>query len=95
MTSRERFEAAIVEYARDEGYERPEYVLERNSRGDYSTTWVRGAWIGWQANEPKWQDMEPVAQVIQDGATVRLEWVSVQAAHNAKPGPLYAPKEKA
>jgi hypothetical protein len=32
---------------------------------------------------------EPVARVLRDGATVRLEWASVEAAHNAKPGPLY------
>lgn len=29
-----------------------------------------------------------VAQVYPYGATVRLEWASVHAAHNAKPGPL-------
>jgi hypothetical protein len=44
---------------------------------------------------------EPVARVLRDGATVRLEWASVEAAHNAKPGPLYtqsvanAPQEPA
>ncbi len=32
---------------------------------------------------------EPVARVWRDGATVRLDWDSVKAAHNAKPGPLY------
>ena len=33
---------------------------------------------------------EPVAMVFQHGATVRLDWASVKAAHNCKPGPLYA-----
>jgi hypothetical protein len=33
---------------------------------------------------------EPVARVEPFGATVKLEWTSVEAAHNAKPGPLYA-----
>lgn len=33
---------------------------------------------------------EPVAIVHSADATVRLEWASVEAAHNAKPGPLYA-----
>lgn len=31
----------------------------------------------------------PTAQVVPDGATVKLEWCSVYAAHNAKVGPLY------
>jgi hypothetical protein len=33
----------------------------------------------------------PVAEVIPLGhsPSVRLEWASVEAAHNAKPGPLY------
>lgn len=35
------------------------------------------------------QRQEPVARVVKDGATVRLEWTSADAAHNAKPGPLY------
>lgn len=36
------------------------------------------------------QAQEPVAMVFQHGATVRLDWASVKAAHNCKPGPLYA-----
>ena len=46
---RNEFERAMVQVAEVDGYEHPEYVLERNSNGDYSTTWVRGAWIGWRA----------------------------------------------
>ncbi|MDO9131993.1 hypothetical protein [Hydrogenophaga sp.] len=46
---RAEFERAMVQVAEVDGYERPEYVLERNTSGDYSTTWVRGAWIGWRA----------------------------------------------
>lgn len=42
-----------------------------------------------RASEPAAGD-EPVARVVRDGATVRLEWASVHAAHNAKPGSLYA-----
>lgn len=34
--------------------------------------------------------VQPVAIVVPHEATVRLEWASVKAAHNAKPGPLYA-----
>lgn len=37
------------------------------------------------------QAAEPVAKVVRDGASVRLEWASVEAAHNAPVGPLYAP----
>jgi antitoxin (DNA-binding transcriptional repressor) of toxin-antitoxin stability system len=33
---------------------------------------------------------EPVARVVPFGATMKLEWASVEAAHNAKPGQLYA-----
>lgn len=33
---------------------------------------------------------QPVAMVKRMGATLQLEWASVEAAHNAKPGPLYA-----
>ena len=33
--------------------------------------------------------VRPVATVHQYGATVRLDWHSVEAAHNARPGPLY------
>jgi hypothetical protein len=36
------------------------------------------------------EKQEPVAKVVADGATVRLEWHSVDAAHNAKEGNLYA-----
>ena len=34
-------------------------------------------------------EQEPVACVVPHGATMRLEWASVDAAHNAKIGPLY------
>jgi hypothetical protein len=34
-------------------------------------------------------DMEPVAQVLRHEATVKLDWISVNEAHNAKPGLLY------
>lgn len=33
---------------------------------------------------------EPVAMVLPYEASVRLQWASVEAAHNAEPGPLYA-----
>lgn len=39
---------------------------------------------------PAAADGEPVAEVIRDGATVRLQWASIKAAHNAKPGHLFA-----
>ena len=39
------------------------------------------------------QKQEPVACVVQHGATVKLEWASVQAAHNAKAGPLYTKEQ--
>ena len=35
------------------------------------------------------EHLEPVACVVPHGATMRLEWASVDAAHNAKIGPLY------
>ena len=42
---------------------------------------------GWpKAAQP---EQEPVACVVPHGATMRLEWASVDAAHNAKIGPLY------
>lgn len=36
------------------------------------------------------ETVEPVAVVKPHGATVLLDWASVSAAHNAKPGYLYA-----
>lgn len=36
---------------------------------------------------------EPVAKVVADGATVRLEWHSVDSAHNAKEGLLYTSQQ--
>jgi len=42
---------------------------------------------GWpKAVQP---EQDPVACVVPQGATMRLEWASVDAAHNAKIGPLY------
>lgn len=32
---------------------------------------------------------QPTARVFEHGATVRLDWYGVRAAHNAKTGPLY------
>lgn len=38
---------------------------------------------------------EPVAEIKPYSASVRMDWCSVQAAHNAKPGFLYRhPKEQ-
>ena len=34
-------------------------------------------------------EQEPVARVVEHGATVKLEWASADAAHNAKVGNLY------
>ena len=39
---------------------------------------------------PEAPTQEPVAIVHPHGATVRLQWAGVSAAHNAKPGPLYS-----
>ena len=39
--------------------------------------------------KPSQPEQEPVACVVPHGATMRLEWASVDAAHNAKIGPLY------
>lgn len=38
---------------------------------------------------------EAVARVVRNGATVRLEWASADAAHNAKPGELFARPQQA
>lgn len=38
---------------------------------------------------------QPVARVVPLDATVRLEWASVEAAHNAKPGLLYTTPQAA
>jgi hypothetical protein len=35
------------------------------------------------------EKQEPMAKVVAHGATVKLEWHSVDAAHNAKEGNLY------
>lgn len=51
-------------------------------------------WLTWALSvvtvhpQPK-AEQEPVACVVPHGATMRLEWASVDAAHNAKIGPLY------
>ena len=42
---------------------------------------------GWpKAAQP---EQEPVARVVEHGATVKLEWANADAAHNAKVGNLY------
>lgn len=46
---RAEFEAAIIQIAGVDGYQHPELLILRNLKGDYATTWVRGAWIGWCA----------------------------------------------
>lgn len=43
-----------------------------------------------EADRERRQPGQPVAFVKPHGATVKLEWASVAAAHNAIPGPLYA-----
>lgn len=43
-----------------------------------------------EADRMQRQPGQPVAFVKPHGATVKLEWASVDAAHNAIPGPLYA-----
>lgn len=42
------------------------------------------------------EDPAPVARVVAMEGTpsVRLEWASVEAAHNARPGPLYATADR-
>ena len=48
-----------------------------------------------QPPQPKEPEQEPAACVVPHGATMRLEWASVNAAHNAKIGPLYtAPPQR-
>ena len=39
--------------------------------------------------QPKAPEQEPVARVVKQGATVKLEWVNADSAHNAKVGNLY------
>lgn len=57
---------------------------------------VHGEVNDFRAADGRWLTAIPgappdaVAMVLADGATVRLQWASVQAAHNAKPGPLFA-----
>lgn len=43
-----------------------------------------------QSHPVQGEHREAVAEVIRDGATVRLQWASADAAHNAIPGPLFA-----
>lgn len=46
MGLRENFEAWVIKSNQD--YETPEFLIERNLSGDYSTTRIQGAWEGYQ-----------------------------------------------
>lgn len=50
-----------------------------------------GAWVPLTRGAPAdVARLAPVAVVTRYGASVRLEWASAEAAHNAEPGPLFA-----
>jgi len=44
---REKFEASVLK--RNVSYDNPEFLLERNSTGEYVVVRIQGEWIGWQA----------------------------------------------
>lgn len=47
---REQFESWAVEEAKRRDYKFMGNVLKRDPSGEYSTTWVDMAWIGWEAS---------------------------------------------
>lgn len=48
---RDEFEAWAAQYAELNNYRFMEHLLKRDPKtGDYSTTWVDSAWIGWKAS---------------------------------------------
>jgi len=49
--SRDAFEAWATRQAIEHNYEYMSYLLTRHPEtGDYNTTWVDSAWMGWQAS---------------------------------------------
>lgn len=48
--SRDRFEEWILKKAKDLNYSYMDMVLKRFENGDYRTTWVDMAWIGWSGS---------------------------------------------
>jgi hypothetical protein len=49
--SRNAFEAWATQQAIEHNYEYMSYLLTRHPEtGDYNTTWVDSAWMGWQAS---------------------------------------------
>lgn len=98
MSSRERFEACFSHL------DLTKYKDELG-RDAYLDLHVDSRWQGWQANEPRWQDMEPVLwSVTCDGAHVGNVHHDKPAAerhmaelnqghphHVRKVVPLYAP----
>lgn len=57
---REAFETAIVQVAEKRQYRYMDSVLERDTLGDYATTWVDSAWIGYQIALTQQPESEPV-----------------------------------
>lgn len=47
---REQFESWVVEEAKRRDYKFMDNVLKRDPSGEYSTTWVDMAWMGWEAS---------------------------------------------
>lgn len=48
MSLREKFEKWVIESNQD--YETPQFLIERNLSGDYSTVRIQGAWQGYKAS---------------------------------------------
>lgn len=47
---REEFEVWAKRKAESVNYSHMQFVLAKHENGDYRTTWVDTAWIGWQAS---------------------------------------------
>lgn len=66
MSLREKFEKWVIESNQD--YETPQFLIERNLSGDYSTVRIQGAWQGYQASRfevPEGYCLVPVEPTIE------------------------------
>lgn len=83
---REGFEVWVKAYAEERDYQYPHLLLSRDPiTGDYQTTWVDSAWIGWKASRaaivialPEEDDVGDTGQrMVMDSEEVRAAIQSV------------------
>ncbi|RVD77078.1 hypothetical protein [Pseudomonas koreensis] len=68
---REQFEVWATEQAIAHKYEHMQHLLKRHPEtGQYNTTWVDSAWMGWQASR-EWLVIELPSPAVSGGNCIR------------------------